>query len=89
MTTSKETDWMDHPVIRRLVDQANALTLAERITLVKGLIPHIAGELTAREYEGLITELRLKGERYREAREHPGEGRAQRQTPGERELEGR
>jgi hypothetical protein len=89
MTTSKETDWMDHPVIRRLVDQANALTLAERITLVKGLIPHIAGELTAREYEGLITELRLKGERFREAREHPGQGRAQRQTPGERELEGR
>ena len=89
MTTSKETDWMDHPVIRKLVDQANALTLAERITLVKGLIPHIAGELTAREYEGLITELRLKGERFREAREHPGEGRAQRQTPGERDLEGR
>ena len=89
MTTSKETDWMNHPVIRKLVDQANALTLAERVTLVKGLIPHIADELSAQEFDGLINELRLKGERFREARQHPGEGRSQRQTPGERELEGR
>ena len=89
MTTSKETDWMNHPVIRKLVDQANALTLAERVTLMKGLIPHIADQLSAQEFDGLINELRLKGERYREAKEHPGEGRAQRQTPGERQLEGR
>ena len=89
MTTSKETGGMNHPVIRKLVDQANALTLAERVTLLKGLIPHVARELTAHEFDGLINELRLKGERYREAKEHPGEGRAQRQTPGERELEGR
>jgi hypothetical protein len=89
MTTSKETDWMNHPVIRKLVDQANALTLAERVTLVKGLIPHIADQLSAQEFDGLINELRLKGERFREARDHPGEGRAQRQTPGEREREGR
>ena len=89
MTTSKETDWMNHPVIRKLVDQANALTLAERVTLLKGLIPHIADQLSAQEFDGLINELRLKGERFREAREHPGEGRAQRQTPGERKLEGR
>ena len=89
MTTSKETDWMNHPVIRKLVEQANALTLAERVTLLKGLIPHIADQLSAQEFAGLINELRLKGERYREAKEHPGEGRAQRQTPGERKLEGR
>ena len=80
---------MNHPVIRKLVDQANALTLAERVTLLKGLIPHIADQLSAQEFDGLINELRLKGERFREAREHPGEGRAQRQTPGERKLEGR
>jgi hypothetical protein len=89
MTTSKETEGMNHPVIRKLVDQANALTLAERVTLLKGLIPGIAKQLSAREFEGMIAELRLKGERYREAREHPGEGRASRQVPGERELEGR
>ena len=89
MTTSKETDWMNHPVIRKLVEQANALTLAERVTLVKGLIPHIADQLSAQEFDGFINELRLKGERFREAKEHPGQGRAQRQTPGERDLEGR
>ena len=89
MTTSKETDWMNHPVIRKLVEQANALTLAERVTLMKGLVPHIADQLSAQEFDGLINELRLKGERFREAKEHPGEGRSQRQIPGERELEGR
>jgi len=89
MTTSKATDWMDHPVIRNLVEQANILTLAERITLIKGLIPSIADDLSQREYDGLMNELRLKAERYWEAKSHPGEGRATRLVPGERELEGR
>ena len=35
MTTSEETDWMNHPAIRALVDEANTLVLEERITLVK------------------------------------------------------
>lgn len=89
MTTSKQTDWMDHPRIRKLLEKANALTLAERITLVKGLVPGIAGQLTDREYEGFVEDIRFKGERFHEARSHPGEGRAQRLVPGERELEGR
>lgn len=89
MTTSRQTDWMDHPLIRRLVDQANALTLAERITLVKGLVPGIANDLSPREFDGFVEDIRLKGERYHEAKAHPGEGRATRQVPGERELEGR
>ena len=89
MTTSEETDWMNHPVIRRLVDQAATLALEERITLVKGLIPGIADALTEEEYEQFVTFVRLKGERFLEAKAHPGEGRAGRHTPGERELEGR
>jgi hypothetical protein len=89
MTTSKETDWMNHPALRTLVEQANGLSLAERVTLLKGLIPGIAAVLSPQEFEGLIKELRLKGERYHEAKTHPGEGRATRQVPGERELEGR
>lgn len=89
MTTSRETDWMNYPVIRKLVDDANRLTLAERVTLVKGLVPGLADQLTQVEYEGLIEELRLKGKRYYEAQAHPGEGRATRTTPGEREIEGR
>jgi hypothetical protein len=80
---------MNHPVIRELVDQANRLALEERITLVKGLVPAIADALTEDEYEQFVTFIRLKGERYHEAKAHPGEGRAERHVPGERELEGR
>lgn len=89
MTTSPETDWMNHPVLRKLVDEANTLALEERITLVKGLIPSIADALSEEEYERFVTFIRLKGERYLEAKAHPGEGRAERHIPGERELEGR
>ena len=89
MTTSEATDWMNHPAIRALVDQANTLALAERITLVKGLIPAIANALSEEEYEKFVTFVRLKGERYLEAKSHPGTGRAERHIPGERDLEGR
>ena len=89
MTTSRETDWMNHPVLRSLVDGANKLTLAERITLVKGLIPAIANQLSPQEFEGFIAEIRLKGERFHEAQSQKGEGRAKRQVPGERDIEGR
>ena len=89
MTTSRETDWMNHPVLRKLVDDANKLTLAERITLVKGLIPSIANQLSPREFEGFVAEIQLKGERFHEAQAQKGEGRAARQVPGERDLEGR
>ena len=89
MTTSRETDWMDHPQLRRLVTDVNAMTLAERITLVKGLIPSIAKQLSDKEFDAFCAELLLKGERYHEAAAHPGEGRATRQTIGERDLEGR
>ena len=89
MTTSPETDWMNHPVLRRLVDEARTLTVEERITLVKGLVPGIAGALRQDEYDRFVTYVRLKGERYQEAQAHPGEGRATRTVPGDRELEGR
>ena len=89
MTTSRETDWMNHPIIRKLVDEANALTLDERLTLLKGIVPSIAGEMTPRAFEAFVGELRLKGERFYDATDHPGQGRAARNVVGERELEGR
>lgn len=89
MTTSIETDELNHPVLRRIVDEANALSLADRITLLKGLIPGTAKDINPREFEALIAELLLKGERYYEALSHPGQGRATRQIIGERDLEGR
>ena len=74
---------------QRLVTAINELTLAERITLVKGLVPAIADELSDTEYERFVGAIRLKGERFHEAQSHPGEGRAERKIPGERDLEGR
>jgi hypothetical protein len=89
MTTSKETEWMNHPRLRKLVAAVNELTLAERITLVKGLVPGIADELSDTEYEKFVAAVRLKGERFHEAQAHPGEGRAERKIPGDRDVEGR
>lgn len=89
MTTSSHTDWMNHPELRRLVDDANRLTLAERVTLVKGLIPGIADEQSTEQFAAFVAELRLKGNRFNEAKSHPGEGRATRSVPGERDIERR
>ena len=89
MTTSPETDWMHHPALRRLVHEITELTIAERITLVKAIVPRIAEQLTEREFEGFAESVRLKGARFQEAEAHPGQGRSRREVPGERELEGR
>lgn len=89
MTTSPETDSLDHPTIRRLVDEAGVLKLEDRITLLKALIPGVAALMTPRDFEMLALELRMKGERFYDATHHPGEGRAARHVMGERDLEGR
>lgn len=89
MTTSRETESLDHPAIRELVNDANSMSLAERLTLLKGLIPGIASAMEPQAFEKLIFELRLKGERFYEATSHPNEGRATRQVMGERDVEGR
>ena len=89
MTTSPETDWMNHPILRKLVDEANTLALAERLTLLKAIVPGIAAEMTPGEFEAFVIWFRTKGERFYDATQHPGEGRAARHVMGERELEGR
>ena len=89
MTTSPETDGLNHPAIRRVVDTVTALPLEDRLTLLKGLIPVVARELSPRDFEALIHELRLKGERFYDAALHPGKGRESRHVIGERDLEGR
>lgn len=89
MTTSRETDGLDHAALRKLVEDANALPLADRLVLLKGLVPGVAREMAPRDFEGLIVELRLKGERFYDAIFHPGQGRAARHVLGERDLEGR
>lgn len=89
MTTSRETEDLNHPELRRLVTDAGSLSLADRVTLLKGLIPGVAKEMTPRDFEGLVVELRLKGERIYDAIAHPGQGRSARNVPGERDVEGR
>ena len=89
MTTSPETNALNHPALRALVDAANALPLADQTTLLKGLVPDVARQISPEEFNALISELRLKGERYYEAVNHPGQGRESRRVIGERDLEGR
>lgn len=89
MTTSRETESLDHSAIRELVNDANSMSLADRLTLLKGLIPGIAAKMEPEAFEKLIVELRLKGERFYEAKSHPTEGRATRHVRGERDVEGR
>lgn len=45
--------------------------------------------MSPKEFEALVAELRLKGERFYDAKLHPGTGRATRHVIGERDLEGR
>jgi hypothetical protein len=89
MTTSRQTEDLNHPAIRELVNAANAMPLSDRVTLLKALIPEIAREMSPREFEAAMVELRLKGERFYDAMSHPGQGRTTRHVMGEREHEGR
>lgn len=89
MTTSDETGELNHSALRNLVRAASELSLQDRITLLKGLVPGVAREMSPRDFEGLVAELRLKGERLYDAATHPGQGRSARHVMGERDLEGR
>ena len=89
MTTSINTSTLNPVVLRRLVDEANALPLEDRVTLLKGLIPGTAREMSPPAFTALIAELLLKGERLYEAMSHPGQGRVTRVVMGERDLEQR
>jgi len=89
MTTSPETDGLNHPAIRELVNAANALTLSDRLTLMKALVPELAREMSPRDFASMVAELKLKGERFYDAVTHPGKGRADRHVMGERDIEGR
>lgn len=89
MTTSRQTENLDFADIRSLIAAAHTLPLDDRTTLMKGLVPSIAGAMSPADFEAFMLELRLKGERWYEAESHPGEGSATREIPGERSIEGR
>ncbi|MGI8547892.1 MAG: hypothetical protein ACR2M1_11240 [Gemmatimonadaceae bacterium] len=89
MTTSRQTENLDFADIRAIVEAVHALPLNDRTTLLKGLIPSIAGAMSPGDFGAFMLELRLKGERWYEAASHPGEGQQTREIPGERSIEGR
>ncbi|MGI9090525.1 MAG: hypothetical protein ACR2GG_05395 [Gemmatimonadaceae bacterium] len=89
MTTSRQTENLGFADIRALIDAAHTLPLNDRTTLLKGLIPSIAGAMSPEDFDAFMLELRLKGRRWYEAAAHPGEGSATREIPGERSVEGR
>lgn len=76
-------NWLDNQSIRELVHRANDLQPGERLVLIKGLVPGLVDALGADGYDEFMGELRTKGERYEEARTHPGEPNQAKQTPGE------
>lgn len=81
--TSPFYQWLDHSRIRTLVHEVNALHPGERLVLLKGIIPALVTAFGADETEAFLRELATKAQRYDEALQHPGEGRLQRETPGE------
>ena len=89
ITKSRETHALNHAALRKIIDEAHALSLEGRLTLLKGLIPSVADDLTPIDFEAFALELRLKGERFYDAKQHPGQGKAKRHVMGERDLEGR
>ena len=89
MTTSKETDDLDFPALRAILDTVREMPVPDRLTLMKALVPSITQHVSPIEFEAFLCELRLKGERWYEAVEHPGYGRLTQEIPGERTLEGR
>jgi len=49
----------------------------------------VAREMSPREFEATMVDLRLKGERFYDALTHPGQGRESRRVMGERDVERR
>lgn len=76
-------EWLDHDRIRELVHRIDDLEPGERLVLLKGLVPRLVQDLGAGGFNELLLELHTKAARFEEARTHPGEGSAQRRTPGE------
>lgn len=81
--TSPFYQWLDHARIRQLVHEIGALHPGERLVLLKGIVPGLVAALGLNETEAFLGELATKARRYDEAERHPGEGRLERETPGE------
>ncbi|MEO7501951.1 MAG: hypothetical protein ABIW94_04890 [Gemmatimonadaceae bacterium] len=76
-------EWLDNATIRELVHRALELSVGERLVLIKGLMPGLVESMGVAELDAFLAEVARKAHRFREAVDHPGEGRTSRATPGE------
>lgn len=81
--TSPFYQWLDHTRIRTLAHDVNALAPGERLVLLKGLVPGLVTALGVDDTDAFLRALATKAQRYEESLQHPGEGRLQREAPGE------
>jgi hypothetical protein len=75
--------WIDHAAIRGLVQGALDLSAGERLVLIKGMVPSFVDEIGVAAFEVFLDEMRIKAQRYAEARAHPGKGGAARSAASE------
>ncbi|MDQ6758467.1 MAG: hypothetical protein M3Z32_01220 [Acidobacteriota bacterium] len=76
-------EWLDNARIRELVHRSLELSAGERLVLIKALVPGLIETMGVSEFEAFLGEVAIKGRRFQEAVDHPGEGRKWRVTPGE------
>ena len=76
-------EWLNNAAIRDLVVQSRELAPGEILVLIKGLVPGLVAAIGAARFHAFLAEIAVKGHRFQEAVDHPGEGRRTRTTPGE------
>lgn len=76
-------EWLNNAAIRDLVHRSLALSVGERLVLIKGLVPGLVQDMGFAEFEAFLAEVAVKARRFQEAVDHPGEGRSGRATRGE------
>jgi hypothetical protein len=76
-------EWLDSATIRALVDRSRELSAGERLILIKGLVPGLVEEIGLEQFRAFLAEIETKAQRFQEAVDHPGQGRACRATAGE------
>ncbi len=92
VTTSEHVDarqspfyeWLDNATIRDLVLHSVELAPGELLVFIKGLVPGLVAALGIVEFNAFLEGIAINARRFQEAVDHPSEGRACRETPGEK-----
>jgi hypothetical protein len=76
-------EWLDNAAIRDLIHRIDALSVGERLVLIKGLVPGLVSAMGLAQFDEFSSEISIKARRFQEAVDHPGEGRHLRAMGGE------